>query len=80
MEPISWDDELALLWEAGTWELTEALNGANIMGLKWVFRAKKDATSIVIRHKARLVAQGFLQVPGIDYFDTFTPVAKLASI
>ena len=41
---------------------------------------KKDASRHVIRFKACLVAQGFLQVPGIDYFDTFAPVAKLASI
>jgi hypothetical protein len=73
-------EELALLQEAGTWELTKAPNGANIVGSKWVFRAKKDTAGIVIRHKARLVAQGFSQVPGIDYFDTFAPVAKLTSI
>lgn len=72
--------KLATLREAGTWELTEAPKGANIVGSKWVFRAKKDAAGIVVRHKARLVAQGFSQVPGVDYFDTFAPVAKLASI
>ena len=73
-------EELALLQQAGTWELTVAPKGANIVGSKWVFRAKKDAAGAVIRHKARLVAQGFSQVPGVDYFDTFAPVAKLASI
>ena len=60
-------DELALLQEAGIWELTEALNRANIVGSKWVFCAKKDAAGIVIHHKAHLVVQGFSQVPGIDY-------------
>jgi hypothetical protein len=70
--------ELALLQEAGTWELAEAPNRANIIGSKWVFHAKKDAAGIVIRYKACLVAQGFSQVPGVDYFNTFTPVAKLA--
>ncbi len=50
------------------------------MGSKWVFRAKKDAAGNVVRYKARLVAQGFLQVPGIDYFDTFAPVTQLTSI
>ena len=54
--------------------------GVNIVGSKWVFRAKKDAAGNVIRYKARLVAQGFSQVPGVDYFDTFAPVARLASI
>jgi hypothetical protein len=41
---------------------------------------KKDAAGNVVRYKARLVAQGFSQVPGVDYFDTFAPVARLASI
>jgi hypothetical protein len=73
-------EELAVLRDAGTWELTNAPDGANIVGSKWVFRAKKDAAGNVVRYKARLVAQGFSQVPGVDYFDTFAPVAKLASI
>ena len=73
-------EELAVLKEAGTWELVDAPLGANIVGSKWVFRAKKDATGKVVRYKARLVAQGFSQVPGVNYFDTFAPVARLASI
>ncbi|CAA7268571.1 unnamed protein product [Cyclocybe aegerita] len=73
-------EELAVLKAAGTWELVDAPPGANIVGSKWVFRAKKDAAGNVVRYKARLVAQGFSQVPGIDYFDTFAPVARLASI
>lgn len=73
-------EELAMLEKAGTWELIEAPQNANVIGSKWVFRAKKDAAGNVIRYKARLVAQGFSQVPGVDYFDTFAPVARLASI
>ena len=72
--------ELATLHKAGTWELVNPPAGANIVGSKWVFRAKKDAASNVVCYKARLVAQGFLQVPGVDYFDMYAPVAKLASI
>jgi hypothetical protein len=73
-------EELALLQEAGTWKLAEAPNGANITGSKWVFCAKKDAAGIVICHKAHLIVQGFSQIPGVNYFNTFAPVAKLASI
>ena len=73
-------EELALLQEAGTWELTIAPKGANIVSSKWVLRAKKDAAGVINRHKARLMAQGFSQVPGVDYFNTFAPVAKIASI
>jgi hypothetical protein len=73
-------EELGTLKKAGTWVLVDAPPGANIVGSKWVFHAKKDAAGHVVRYKARLVAQGFSQVPGVDYFDTFAPVARLASI
>ncbi|PPQ83632.1 hypothetical protein CVT26_000950 [Gymnopilus dilepis] len=73
-------EELDVLKAARTWDLVDAPANANIVGSKWVFRAKKDAAGNVIRYKARLVAQGFSQVPGVDYFDTFAPVARLASI
>ena len=73
-------EELATLEKAGTWDLVEPPVGANIIGSKWVFCAKKDTAGNVVCHKAHLVVQGFLQVPGVDYFDTYTPVAKLTSI
>ena len=72
--------ELETLCQARTWELAEAPVGSNIIGSKWVFRAKKDAACNVIHYKARLVAQGFSQVPGVNYFDMFALVAKLAAI
>ena len=52
----------------------------NVIGTKWVFKNKQDANGIVIRNKARLVAQGFSQVEGIDFGETFAPVARLESI
>ena len=72
--------ELALLPEAGTWELTDAPNNANVVGSKWVFHAKKDATRVIVCYKACLITQGFSQAPGVNYFDMFTPMAKLTSI
>ena len=74
------EEELETLCLAGTWELAEAPVRLNIVSSKWVFRVKKDAAGNVIRYKACLIAQGFLQVPGVNYFDTFAPVAKLAVI
>ncbi len=68
-------EELAMLKKTGTWELTEPPPEANIVGSKWVFHLKKDAAGNMVRYKACLMAQGFSQVPGVDYFDTFTPVA-----
>ena len=73
-------EELAVLNAAGTWEVVDTPVGANIIGSKWIFQAKKDAAGIVVCYKARLVAQDFSQVLGINYFDTFAPVAHLASI
>ena len=73
-------EELVTLQAAGTWELVDVPRGANVVGSKWVFCAKKDAASNVVRHKAQLVTQGYSQVEGVDYFDTFAPVATLASI
>ena len=72
-------EELNTLRTAGTWTLEHAPPGANIIGSKWVFKAKKDASGKVVRYKAQLVAQGFSQVEGVDYFDTYAPVARLQS-
>jgi hypothetical protein len=73
------EEELATLKAAGTWQLEEAPPRANIIGSKWVLKAKKDMAGNIICYKARLVAQGFSQISGIDYDDTYVPVAKLAS-
>src|SRR5712692_2931601 len=72
-------EELAMLKTAGTWKLEEAPPEANIIGSKWVFKAKKDAVGNIARYKARLVAQGFSQIDGVDYDNTYAPVAHLAS-
>jgi hypothetical protein len=74
------EEELATLRNAGTWELVDASDGVNIIGCKWVFKAKKNAAGNVVCYKAQLVAQGFSQVPGVNYFDTYTPVVELSSI
>jgi hypothetical protein len=73
-------EEWATLKAAGTWELVDKLDGVNVVGSKWVFRARKDAAGKIVRYKARLVAQRFSQVPRVDYFDTYAPAAKLTSI
>nr|GEV46424.1 hypothetical protein [Tanacetum cinerariifolium] len=60
--------------------LVPAPYGKPIFGSKWVFRNKRDKTEIVIKNKARLVAEGYNQQKGIDYDETFAPVARLEEI
>jgi hypothetical protein len=52
----------------------------NVVGTKWVFRNKQDEHGVVTRNKARLVAKGYAQVIGLDFEETFAPVASLESI
>ncbi|GKD03095.1 retrovirus-related pol polyprotein from transposon TNT 1-94 [Tanacetum coccineum] len=62
------------------WDLVPQPRNMSIIGTKWVFRNKLDKNSIVSRNKARLVAQGYNQQEGIDYDETYAPVARLKSI
>ena len=62
------------------WQLVPRPKNRSIVGTKWVFRNKTDADGIVIRNKARLVAKGYSQQEGIDYDETFAPVARLEAI
>jgi hypothetical protein len=73
------DCELTTLEKAGTWVDVPCPSDKNIVGLKWVYRVKRKADGSVNKYKVRLVARGFTQIYGVDYFTTFSPVAKLSS-
>ncbi|GKC46274.1 putative ribonuclease H-like domain-containing protein, partial [Tanacetum coccineum] len=62
------------------WTLVDLPNGKRAIGTKWVFRNKKDERGIMIKNKARLVAQGYTQEEGIDYDEVFAPVARIEAI
>ncbi|GJX95299.1 putative ribonuclease H-like domain-containing protein [Tanacetum coccineum] len=62
------------------WTLVDLPYGKRAIGTKWVYRNKKDERGIVIRNKARLVAQGHTQEEGIDYHEVFAPIARIEVI
>ncbi|KAJ9552005.1 hypothetical protein OSB04_016050 [Centaurea solstitialis] len=62
------------------WDLVDLPKGHRAIGTKWIFRNKKDERGIVIKNKARLVAQGYTQEERIDYDDVFAPVARIEAI
>ena len=73
-------EELAQFERNKVWELVVKPENRVIIGTKWVFRNKLDEDGNVVRNKARLVAQGYNQQEGIDFEETFAPVARLESI
>jgi hypothetical protein len=74
------NEEYHSLMENNTWDLVPLPKGIKLVICKWVYRNKYVSDGIIERHKARLVAKGFSQVEGIDYNETFSPIAKMNSI
>lgn len=75
------DDEMSSLPQAGVYEAVPwASPLGRVVTCKWVFKVKRHADGSIERYKARLVARGFSQIEGIDYEETFAPVAKFQSI
>jgi len=66
--------------EAHTWDVVPWPKNTNIVSSKWVFKIKRNAAGEIDKYKARLIAQGFTQVLGVDYYETYAPVARLTSL
>ncbi|CAM8905663.1 unnamed protein product [Rhodiola kirilowii] len=73
-------EELGEFTRNNVWDLVPRPNGVNIIGTKWIFKNKTDESGNITRNKARLVAQGYTQIEGIDFDETFAPVARLEAI
>ena len=73
-------DEMASLHKNEAWNMVEFLAGRKPIRSKWVFKKKMSVEGKVEKYKSWLVAKGYSQVFGIDFGDTFSPVAKVTSI
>src|SRR5688500_14467405 len=76
---VAMQEELNNFTRNEVWHLVPRPN-QNVVGTKWVFRNKQDEHGVVTRNKARLVAKGYSQVEGLDFGETYAPVARLESI
>jgi hypothetical protein len=63
-----------------TWELVDLPRGHRPIGLKWVFKAKRNECGLTVKHKAHIDAKGYVQQQGVDFEEVISPVARIKSI
>jgi hypothetical protein len=74
------EEEIQTWKDLDVYDIVPWPKGRKVIGSKWVFRVKRGPNGSIQKHKARIVAQGFTQVEGIDFDQTFAPVAKFSSL
>ena len=74
------DKEYQSLMVNKTWSLVPLPTGRSAIGCRWTFKFKRGPDESIQRHKARFVAKGYSQRPGVDYLEIYSPVVKLESL
>jgi hypothetical protein len=74
------NDELDQIEKNNTWEMVHRPEGKNVIGSKWIFKNKLNEQGQVVRNKARLVYKGYAKIEGLDFDETFAPVARIEAI
>jgi len=84
LKNLVWHEEIDVEIDATeineTWELVDLPQGKDIIGVKWVYKTKHKMNGSIERYKAGLVVKGYSQKLGIDYIETFAPIARLDTI
>ena len=74
------EEELQQIIKNNTWQLVLRSKDKNVIGTKWVFRNKMNEQGEVVRNKAKLVCKGYSQQEGIDYEETYAPIARMGVV
>jgi hypothetical protein len=73
-------EEISSIKENNTWDLVNLPVGHRPIGLKWVYKLKKNPSGEIVKHKTRLVAKGYVHKVGVDFDEVYAPVARLDSV
>ena len=74
------DEEIECIEKKQTWELVDVPKDKDVISVKWIYKTNQDADGNVQKHKTRMVARGFTQHPGIEFNETFAPVACMDTV
>ncbi|XP_018501197.2 uncharacterized mitochondrial protein AtMg00820-like [Pyrus x bretschneideri] len=77
---LAMQEELNQFERNAVWSLVDHPSNTNVIGTKWIYKNKSDESGNVIRNKVKLVAQGYSQLEGVNFDETFAPVARLESV